>query len=174
LDISFIAMEDISEDGEITKMHTKKLGDVRKGYTYFAEGDVLFAKITPCMENNKGAIARNLVNRTGMGSTEFFVLRTKNKADLNFVYHLTMSKIYRSLAERWMQGSAGQRRVPKDFFSKRPIVLPTAKARIELGAVFRAIDDNIRRSMQYCETLHQTRMMLLNDFLNVNGEAPRV
>ncbi len=79
------------------------------------------------MENNKGAIAEGLPNAIGMGSTEFFVLRPRKDFDRYFVYFLSMSKAFRQKAERWMQGSAGQRRVPRDFFEKRPIVYSTTR-----------------------------------------------
>jgi len=174
LDISFVAMEDICENGGITQMHIKKLGDVRNGYTYFAENDILFAKITPCMENNKGAIAKNLSNGIGIGSTEFFVLRVKHEYDIHFVYHMTMSKIYRSCAERWMQGSAGQRRVPKDFFCKRLIVIPPKNARIALGIIFASINNEIKKIMRHYELLNYARMKMLNDLLHINSEVTHV
>ena len=109
LEVSFVPMEGVLESGGISNMEKKNLGEVKKGYTYFADGDVLFAKITPCMENNKGAIAEGLINGVGMGSTEFFVLRPKDSLDKDFIYYLSMSKTFRRRAERWMQGSAGQK-----------------------------------------------------------------
>lgn len=70
-EVSFIAMPDVSESGVWTHRQTRKLKDVSVGYTSFIEGDVLFAKITPCMENGKGVHALDLCNRVGFGSTEF-------------------------------------------------------------------------------------------------------
>ena len=114
-------------------MDLRRLGEVKKGYTYFEERDVLFAKITPCTENGKGAIAEGLVNKRAMGSTEFFVFRAIDEKDVLFVYHLTMSRAFRKRAQAWMQGSAGHRRVPKDFFAKRPIIIPDAESRKRIG-----------------------------------------
>ncbi len=68
------------------------------------------------MENRKGFIASSLENGVGFGSTEFYVIRPKNPNDTDYIYGLTKASDFRFLAERWMQGSAGQRRVPKDFF----------------------------------------------------------
>ena len=69
-------MEYVNDEfGVIVKQDSRRVAEVEKGYTYFGEGDVLFAKITPCMENGKGAIATNLKNGVGFGSTEFHVLR---------------------------------------------------------------------------------------------------
>ena len=116
LDVSFVPMESVNEGGGISMSEIKKLGELIKWYTYFEENDVLFAKITPCMENGKGAIAVSLKNNIAMGSTEYYVFRAIKSEDTQFIYHLTMSGVFRKRAERWMQGSAGHRRVPKDFF----------------------------------------------------------
>ena len=76
-EVSFIPMDAIdSENGTIAYMGTKKVNET-KGYTKFREGDILWAKITPCMQNGKSAIARNLLNGYGCGSTEYFVIRPK-------------------------------------------------------------------------------------------------
>ena len=73
--VSFVAMPDVSEDGKISTSDIRKYHEVKKGYTSFIDGDVLLAKITPCMENGKGALATGLINGIGFGSTEFHVLR---------------------------------------------------------------------------------------------------
>jgi type I restriction enzyme, S subunit len=171
LDVSFVAMEDVSESGGLLNKSTKKYHDVKKGYTYFGEGDILFAKITPCMENNKGALVGNLTNGIGMGSTEFFIFRPKKKTDQQFVYYLTMSRPYRKRAERWMQGSAGQRRVPKDFFIKRPIVIPHEQERKQIGIIFKTIDDRIIDTIHHLELIHNKRKMLLHTLFSDNSEV---
>ena len=73
--VSFVPMPAVNEDGYIDGATNEEYGKVKKGFTYFENNDVLFAKITPCMENGKGAIAEALTNGIGMGSTEFHVLR---------------------------------------------------------------------------------------------------
>ena len=75
IDYSFVAMPSVSEDGRIDASIERPYSEVCKGFTYFAENDVLFAKITPCMENGKGGVAKGLKNGAGFGSTEFHVLR---------------------------------------------------------------------------------------------------
>ena len=73
--VSFIEMASVSDEGYISEKVDRPLGEVLKGsYTYFSEGDIIIAKITPCMENGKCAIARNLTNHIGFGSSEFHVL----------------------------------------------------------------------------------------------------
>ena len=122
---SFIEMASITENGDINTNNIKKFLEVNKGFTYFLENDVLFAKITPCMENGKGAIAQNLCNGIGAGSTEFHVLRPlTNKSNPYWLYILTTLKHFRVLAEKNMTGSAGQRRVPISFFEKFQLPIP--------------------------------------------------
>lgn len=74
--VSFVPMSAIDEhSGKIVESASRKYKEVSKGYTHFSDGDVIFAKITPCMENGKAAIAQDLVNGLACGSTEFFVFR---------------------------------------------------------------------------------------------------
>ena len=125
IDVSFVPMPMVGENGEFDGSVTKKYEEVKTGFTYFAEGDVLFAKITPCMENGKGAVAINLKNGVGFGSTEFHVLRpVEGKSDARWLYVLTTLPVFRKEAERKMTGSAGQRRVPSSFISSYKIALP--------------------------------------------------
>ena len=102
----------------------KDIGKVKKGYTYFGEGDVIFAKITPCMENGKVAITTRLKNGIGFGSTEFHVLRPKEKLLNKFLFNYLIQSSYRNLAQRNMTGTAGQLRVPKRFIEESEIPLP--------------------------------------------------
>lgn len=124
IDVSFVPMSNVTEQGELDSSETKKLGDVRKSYTYFKEGDVLFAKITPCMENGKGCLAINLVNNIGFGSSEFYVLRPKEGINGLWLYYLTKSDKFRTQAENSMTGSSGHRRVQKHFFDKYKVYVP--------------------------------------------------
>ena len=123
--VSFVPMNSVSESGEIDASQTREYHEVKTGYTYFRENDVLFAKITPCMENGKGAVARNLYNGIGFGSTEFHVLRPiKDMTDSEWLFRLTSLPVFRALAEKNMTGSAGQKRVPVAFFDQFKVGLP--------------------------------------------------
>jgi len=124
--VTFLSMESVGEDGVIYSSEIKTLGEVFKGYTYFKKNDVLFAKITPCMENGKGAIA-NIDTEIGFGSTEFHVLRPRPEILPEWIYLFLASKSIRKLAEMKMTGSAGQKRVPKSFFDKTKIPVPPLK-----------------------------------------------
>lgn len=113
--ISFLDMASISTEGRILKKKIKRIGDVKKDYIYFADNDVIFAKITPCMENGKGAFASNLENGIGFGSTEFFIFRSKGEYSSKLLFYYLQSKKLRSEAKLVMSGKAGHKRVPKEF-----------------------------------------------------------
>jgi len=110
--------------GTIDLSRKRPLCEVRQGYTYFANGDVVFAKITPCMENGKSAIANGLSNGIGFGSTEFHVLRPGPRVVPEWLFLHLRSLEFREAARLSMQGAAGQQRVPSDFFATRSIPLP--------------------------------------------------
>lgn len=135
--VSFVPMQWVSEKTRtIEKEETRLFCEVSKGYTPFSRGDVLLAKITPCFENGKVAIA-DIENDHGFGSSEFHVVRPlDNSVTLNrFVYYCLQSPFFVKNASRNMTGSAGQKRVPKKFLESYKIPLPpleTQKRIIEL------------------------------------------
>ena len=113
--VSFLKMEDVSNEARITNLQTRELKQVKTGYTFFQENDVLFAKITPCTENGKGALVPKLENNIGFGSTEFYVLRANNLILPKFLFYITKTQDFRVKAENNMTGTSGHRRVPKSF-----------------------------------------------------------
>ena len=138
--VSFVPMPAVSEDGRIDTTEIRPYAEVKKGFTYFAENDVLFAKITPCMENGKGCVAEGLSNGTGAGSTEFHVLRPiAGKSNPYWLYILTMHETFRSAARKSMTGTGGQLRVPIGFLENYPITMPP----IELQETF---EEMVRQS----------------------------
>ena len=125
VEVSFVPMPAVTEKGELDNSSIRLYEQVQKGFTYFADNDVLFAKITPCMENGKGAVARGLKNGIGFGSTEFHVLRPKaGVSNPVWLYTIMSFKQFRQDAARKMTGSAGQRRVPSSFLSGYKVSLP--------------------------------------------------
>ena len=124
--VSFVPMAAVDERfGTITVREERPLSDVSKGFTAFENGDVLFAKITPCMENGKIALARNLTNGVGRGSTEFFVLRPSDRVLGEYIYHFLRQLRFREAAKESFTGTAGQQRVPKSFMENALVPLPT-------------------------------------------------
>lgn len=132
--VSFIPMPCVSDIwGKIVKKELRKLGEVKKGYTNFCEGDVLFAKITPCMENGKSAIVDKLENDIGFGSTEFYVLRCdENKLNNKYLHYFVRQKTFRDEAKGEMTGAVGQQRVPKTFLENYKMKLPTIEEQQEI------------------------------------------
>src|SRR5216683_2409637 len=105
-DVDFIPMANLGEDGRITVNGSRKLHEVQKAYTYFENGDVIVAKITPCMENGKAACVRNLPHKIGFGSTEFHVLRPQSGVDQGYLFHMVWSPYFRHEAAKNMTGTA--------------------------------------------------------------------
>lgn len=145
IEISFIPMECVSDkSGEIVELRVKKAIE-SKGYTKFQEGDLIWARITPCMENGKSAIAKGLLNGFGCGSTEFHVLRNSKKVlDLNYVHLLLRTPTVLENASRYFTGSAGQQRVPKSYLENLEIPIPPINKQIEIVEYVSAIKDQIK------------------------------
>lgn len=159
--VSFVPMANVSEKGDIDLSENRQIKEVYQGFTYFKENDVLFAKITPCMENGKGAIARNLKNGLGFGSTEFHVLRPKENITSEWLYHLTTLSSFRLQAENIMTGSAGQKRVPKQFFDKYKIVKPSVEAQLKFKDIVIEIEkqkNKLKSSLDVLEINYQSLM----------------
>lgn len=122
---TFIPMSAIDErKGIVTRPELKHYADVRKGYTYFAEGDVLFAKITPCMQNGKHAIAHELVDAIGFGSTEFHVIRPGPKISAEWIHFFVRQPSVLLEATSYFTGTVGQQRVPSSFLASIKVPLP--------------------------------------------------
>jgi type I restriction enzyme S subunit len=102
----------------------RTFAEVAKGYTWFLDGDVIFARITPCMQNGKAALAKNLMNAVGFGSTEFHVIRPSSKVTGEWLHALVRHKSFRDDAAAHFKGTAGQQRVPQSFLEQRVIPVP--------------------------------------------------
>ena len=123
--VSFVPMAAVNEiSGTIQDRKCRPFSEVKKGYTHFKNGDVLFAKITPCMENGKAAIASDLAGNLGFGSTEFHVLRAKGEVLPEWLFDFVRQPAFRSEAKRNFTGTAGQQRVPTTFLSSATIPVP--------------------------------------------------
>lgn len=146
LEVSFFPMPALSEIfGEITEPQTRPLKEVRTGFTNFSEGDVVFAKITPCMENGKSAVIGKLVNDIGYGTTEFYVLRCGSELNNRYLYHLVRDKHFRDEARAVMAGAVGQQRVPKSFLEEYPLRLPSVP---EQEAIVQMLNEMFEKEMK--------------------------
>jgi len=120
-----VPMELLSEYGIIDVSNQQLFRDIPSGLTLFEPGDVLFAKITPCMENGKGAFVDSLPTRYAFGSTEFHVLRPSHSVHGRFLYYATFNPVYRAYAAENMTGAAGQKRVSSRFLKDTRLFLPS-------------------------------------------------
>ncbi len=144
-EIAFVGMASVeAETGRIDVTNTRNARQVRQGFTRFAPGDVLFAKITPCMENGKVAIVPEIPSGVGVGSTEFHVFGTNGLLP-EYLYHWVSQRSFREIAEFHMTGTAGQKRVPPDFLRDCPIPVPDLNIQRRIVAhvaeLFAEIDD---------------------------------
>ena len=157
LEVSFVPMPAVTENGKMDSSIIKIYDEVKTGFTYFSERDVLFAKITPCMENGKGAVAVNLKNEIGFGSTEFHVIRPiAEKTNPYWIYALTVFEKFRKDAAKNMTGSAGQRRVPASFLENYQISLPP----IDLQNQFADFVAEVDKSKLFAELFVQSTCIL--------------
>ncbi len=154
---TLVPMELLSDDGAIDVTNQQPFEDVSSGLTLFEEGDVLFAKITPCMENGKGAFVRNLPTRYAFGSTEFHVLRPSKKIDGKFLYFATFNPIFRAYAADNMVGAAGHKRVSSRFVKDTCLFLPSLAEQQRIAAYLdvscAAIDAAVTAKRRQLETL---------------------
>lgn len=122
-EVSFVPMEALSDVGELS-LQVRKYSDVRSGFTYFENGDVVLAKITPCFENGKAGVMRGLKNGFGFGTTEFVVMRPKHNMLSEYLYYVVYSDEFRQKGEVEMRGTAGQKRVSVTFLKNYQVNLP--------------------------------------------------
>ena len=124
LDASFVPMPLIAAEYGVANGHeARPWGEIKKGYTHFAEGDVGLAKITPCFENGKSTVFRNLTGGLGSGTTELHIVRPLF-VDQDFILLYLKSPHFIETGIPKMTGTAGQKRVPTDYFAHSPFPLP--------------------------------------------------
>lgn len=165
--IVFVKMEDVSNDGFITSFNEKIYQSLqKKGFTVFQNDDVIFAKITPCMENGKGALVRGFDTKICMGSTEFHVIRACENISIDFIYQLTISKQFRLKAEMQMTGSAGQQRVPISFLEDYLFYIPDFSEQCRIASILSSIDKKIESEKKVLEKYKKIKKGLMEKLLN--------
>jgi type I restriction enzyme S subunit len=155
--VTFVPMPAVDgELGAITTPATRPFGSIRNGYTAFREGDVIMAKITPCMENGKAAIARHLENGLGFGSTEFHVFRPREGILPEFIYYYIRQETFRRAAESRMTGSVGQKRVPVDFLEEAEIPLAPVDEQRRIVARLEELQPRVRGVQERLRSVRTT------------------
>jgi type I restriction enzyme S subunit len=167
---SFIGMEDLSEEGQWIGDSTRS-SDRAAGYTAFRDDDVLFAKITPCMENGKGALVSGLESGHGIGSTEFHILRARKTTDPRFIAQWAQSRALRAKAAAYMTGSAGQRRVPGSFFEAFRVPYFSLPEQRRIAEILDTADEAIRSTKRLIAKLEQAKQGLFHDLLTHGGRT---
>ncbi|MBU8802498.1 restriction endonuclease subunit S [Bacillus licheniformis] len=171
--VSFISMSDVSDDARLISYQPRLYKEVFKGFTSFRDGDVLVAKITPCFENGKGALVDNLINKTGFGSTEFHVLRSKKNGDELFIYYHTVTDRFRKIGEKNMTGTAGQKRIATDFV--KGFLIPYPRNDIErkkIASILSTWDKAIELKEKLIEQKKQQKKGLMQKLLTGEVRLP--
>jgi type I restriction enzyme, S subunit len=177
-DVSFLPMEAIGEDGSLSLDRTRPLSEVQSGYTYFRDGDVLIAKITPCFENGKGAVARGLINGFGFGTTELIVARPRlRQLAPAYLYWITQSPDFRQWGEGAMYGAGGQKRVPDDFVLDYRAWLPPVPEQLAIATFLERetckIDALVEEQRRLIELLSEKRGAVISQAVT-KGLNPKV
>ena len=162
--VGFMPMKDLGIESKNAKASSSRpLNEVIKAYTYFAEKDVLVAKITPCFENGKMGIARDLENKIGFGSSEYFVLRPGASVMSEYIYYFLRQEFVINNGKEIMTGAVGHKRIPSDYLENLEIPLPTLEKQREivekLDSAFAEIDlleKNLELSDKMLEQLFQS------------------
>lgn len=159
LDVSFIPMKCVEAlTGQVDLNNIKKYHEVKKGFTSFLDDDIIFAKITPCMENGKIAIVHNLKNGIGFGSTEFHVIRMRDQEISGKLYFwYLVQDNFRNNAQREMKGTAGQLRVPSDYLKNVMVPLPPLNEQKRIA----------EKIEEFFSELNHTKTILENTFLQL-------
>jgi type I restriction enzyme S subunit len=173
--VSFVPMNDLGiREKSLTPSTERRLGDVSGSYTYFAEGDVLLAKITPCFENGKLGIASGLKNGIGFGSSEFIVLRPNDELDPEYLFYFLAQDSFRDAGARVMSGAVGHKRLPKEFIEKYPIPFPPLPEQKRIVAIldetFAGIEKAVANTEKNLLNANELYEAYLNNVFNQRSE----
>jgi type I restriction enzyme S subunit len=156
LEVSFLPMRLVEEERNVIHLtETRKYADVKKGFTPMANDDVIFAKITPCMENGKIAVVHSFKNGVAFGSTEFHVLRCHSELINKFLFYYLVRKKFRNEAEFNMTGAVGQRRVPKRFLDETSIPLPSIEVQQHIVFKIEELFSELDKGIEQLKTAQQ-------------------
>ena len=140
IEVSFMPMKDIEINNKLAiPKQKRKLKDVKSSYTYFSEGDVLLAKITPCFENGKMGIASNLLNGIGFGSSEYIVFRPNKNLKNDWLYYFLNRNSFRIAGAQNMSGAVGHKRVDKNFIENTLIPIPSLEEQEKILSTLKSL-----------------------------------
>jgi len=150
--VSFLPMEDLGIDKKFVEAtQTRPFSAVEGSYTYFADGDVLLAKITPCFENGKLGIAEKLSNGIGFGSSEYIVFRPDETVGAEWLYYLLSRESFRLEGAARMSGAVGHKRVAKEFIESYPVPVPPLPEQQRIVGILDEAFEGIATAMTHSE-----------------------
>ena len=174
---TFLPMEKLRTDN-LTLDETRKIADVYDGYTYFSDGDVLIAKVTPCFENDNVAVANDLINGIGFGSTEINVLRTNERSFNRYLFYRLQEDQFKKIATSEMRGTGGLKRVPTELFESFKIAIPEIEEQYNIVAALdretAQIDSLIQKKSHFIDLLKEKRQALITHLVTkgLNTDVP--
>lgn len=164
--VSFVEMASVSENGYISHKVDRPLNELKKGsYTYFKEDDIIIAKITPCMENGKCAVAKDLTNKIGFGSSEFHVIRTKDSMNTKYVFTFINREVIRKEAEKNMTGASGHRRVPASFYENLQIPVPSLNEQNKLVSEIEKLEQKVIEAEKILNAAKSRKQEVIKKYL---------
>ena len=165
-EVSFVPMEAVGVAGGLNLEQRRFLAEISSGYTEFQDGDVVVAKITPCFDNGKAALACGLLNGAAYGTTELHVLRAGPSTDSSFLFYVAVSDTFRKLGESEMFGAGGQKRVPAEFCKDFRTPLPPHSEQRAIATFLDRetgrIDTLIAKKRELVERLKEKRTALIS------------
>jgi|SRR5690554_594483 len=161
LEVSFLPMKDLNEhDINFIPKEIKKIGEVYKGYTYFAEGDVILAKVTPCFENGKAGLAKDLKNGIGFGSSEYHILRPKENVLPEWIYFAVLTEQFRVTGKENMTGAGGLKRISRDFVKDWKIPVPSPEIQkkqieriVQIQEYTKSLEESVNKKLNHLKAL---------------------
>jgi len=174
--VSFVPMNNLGiREKYFSSMEERPFEKVSGSYTYFADGDVLLAKITPCFENGKLGIARDLTNGVGFGSSEYVVFRPKDGLDPEYLFYYLSQNSFRDLGQRVMTGAVGHKRVPKEFIETHVVPLAPVQEQRRIVAIlddaFAGIDAAIANTEKSLANARELFESYLDSVFGHRGEG---
>lgn len=165
-EVSFVPMDSVGVGGGLSLEQTRVLAEVSSGYTEFQDGDVVVAKITPCFENGKAALACGLLNGAAYGTTELHVLRAGPTLDRSFLFYVAISDTFQKLGESEMYGAGGQKRVPPEFNKNFRTPLPPVSEQRSISSFLDRetgrVDRLVAKKRELIERLKEKRTALIS------------
>ena len=159
--VTFLPMSAVSETGRVETSVERPFIEVKRGYTFFRENDIIIAKITPCFENGKAALLRGLQNGIGLGSTEFHVIRAGISCSPDFLFSCLYTDEFRRSGAASMTGSAGQQRVPASFLEGYKFSVPEPTEQHRIAACLSSLDARIGAETEKLAALKTHKQGLL-------------